>query len=82
MFIVERPVAMVVTTFWIPNFVGRQVGSNSHTTHLGQSIFEYIEKHHAKSPVFFNFAYEKGSPASKVSSNQSLFFSLFLLCQL
>lgn len=33
-------------------FAGTHVGPN-----LGQSIFDYIEKQHARSPLFFNFMY-------------------------
>lgn len=32
---------------------GTHVGPN-----LGQSLFDYIEKQHARSPVFFNFMYQ------------------------
>ena len=35
---------------------GRLAGSNS-GPNLGQSIFDYIEKQNARSPLFYNFMY-------------------------
>lgn len=32
-------------------------GSGSRTSPLGQSVFDYIEKQHQRSPMFFNFLY-------------------------
>ncbi|CAG7827012.1 unnamed protein product [Allacma fusca] len=37
----------------------RHLGGNSQLHNLGQSVFEYIDKNHAKSPTFYNFLYEK-----------------------
>ncbi|KAK7870000.1 hypothetical protein R5R35_011968 [Gryllus longicercus] len=39
---------------------GRLAGSNS-TPNLGQSVFDYIEKQHARSPLFYNFMYTPDS---------------------
>ncbi|XP_025829760.1 myotubularin-related protein 13 isoform X2 [Agrilus planipennis] len=36
---------------------GRMVGTHSGGTNLGQSVFDYIEKQNARSPLFFNFMY-------------------------
>ncbi|KAK9708693.1 uDENN domain [Popillia japonica] len=35
---------------------GRMAGMSS-GTNLGQSVFDYIEKQHARNPIFFNFMY-------------------------
>ncbi|XP_046393982.1 myotubularin-related protein 13 isoform X2 [Ischnura elegans] len=39
---------------------GRLAGTNM-GQHLGQSVFDYIEKQHARSPVFYNFMYTPDS---------------------
>lgn len=39
---------------------GRLAGSNS-TLNLGQSVFDYIEKQNARSPLFYNFMYTPDS---------------------
>ncbi|OXA58822.1 Myotubularin-related protein 13 [Folsomia candida] len=38
-------------------------GKNPNSHYCGQSVFEYIERHHAKSCVFFNLKYDKNSTA-------------------
>lgn len=32
-------------------------GGSQRSTALGQSVFDYIEKQHQRSPIFFNFLY-------------------------
>jgi len=54
---------------WIYCFVGTSQGQN-----LGQSVFDYIEKQHSKSPIFYNFMF---SPESDYPV--SLFLLLLLL---
>lgn len=38
-------------------YPGGRIAGTSAGTNLGQSIFDYIEKQHARSPIFFNFMY-------------------------
>lgn len=42
---------------------GRMAGTNN-GSNLGQSIFDYIEKQHARSPLFYNFMYTPNSEHS------------------
>lgn len=44
--------------------------SNTNQLKLGMSIFDYIERHHVRSPVFFNFMYTP-DPNQKVLRPQS-----------
>ncbi|XP_026287376.1 myotubularin-related protein 13 isoform X1 [Frankliniella occidentalis] len=53
---------------------GRLAGTNQ-GTNLGQSLFDYIEKQHARSPLFFNFLYASDSE-NPVLRPQSLLPSL------
>jgi len=36
---------------------GRLAGQSSGSPNLGQSVFDYIEKQHARAPIFYNFFY-------------------------
>ncbi|XP_018572477.1 myotubularin-related protein 13 isoform X2 [Anoplophora glabripennis] len=38
-------------------YPGGRISSTSQGPNLGQSVFDYIEKQHARSPLFFNFMY-------------------------
>jgi myotubularin-related protein 5/13 len=44
--------------------------SNSNQPKLGSSVFDYIEKHHVRTPVFYNFKYAS-DPNHKVLRPQS-----------
>ena len=43
-------------------FTDPEESSPRHTTSSGMSVWDYIEKYHKKSPVFYNFMY---SPADQ-----------------
>ncbi|XP_059480805.1 myotubularin-related protein 13 isoform X3 [Neocloeon triangulifer] len=43
---------------------GRLAGQSPSTPNLGQSVFDYIEKQHARSPIFYNFLYMPDSDNS------------------
>lgn len=42
-------------------FLGGRLAGTSQGPNLGQSLFDYIEKQHARSPLFFNFLYASDS---------------------
>lgn len=52
---------------------GRMAGTSS-GNNLGQNIFDYIEKQHARTPVFFNFMYTPDF------ENPVRFLVYFILC--
>lgn len=38
-------------------YPGGRVAGTTYGTNLGQSVFDYVEKQHARTPLFFNFMY-------------------------